>query len=346
MAAVVADDPLRLARRAGGVEHVERIGRRDLDALGRGDRVAAHHRRPVDVVLPELGLHLLALEDDAVVGLVGAAPDRRVEHRLVGDRPVRLDAARGGDDDLGRRVLDARGELGRGEAAEDDRVDRADPRAREHRDERLGDHRHVDDDAIALVDPERPQHPGELRDLLQELGVGQRAGGAGDGALVDEGGLVGAAGDDVPVERVVARVHRAVGEPAVERHARFVERRARPLDPRHAVGHLPPVALRVGRAAVVDFAIGAGAHWPILSRRPPSATGTEGTWARKRAYVSMNGRPRLPTGPAEPNGRTSGWKSGRTSGPGPSDEHLTDPPQRHGTELLATQSDPRGIMQA
>jgi hypothetical protein len=41
----------------------------------------------------------------------------------------------------------------RGEAAEDDRMDRAEPRAGQHRLQRLGHHRHVDDrDAVALFD--------------------------------------------------------------------------------------------------------------------------------------------------------------------------------------------------
>ena len=38
-----------------------------------------------------------------------------------------------------------------GEAAEDDVVRRADPRAREHRDDHLGDHRQVDADDVALL---------------------------------------------------------------------------------------------------------------------------------------------------------------------------------------------------
>ena len=39
----------------------------------------------------------------------------------------------------------------RGEAAEDDVVRRADPRAGEHRDDDLGDHRQVDPDDVALA---------------------------------------------------------------------------------------------------------------------------------------------------------------------------------------------------
>ena len=48
-------------------------------------------------------------------------------------------------------VVDAGGELVRGEAAEHDGMDGADPRAGQHRDDRLRHHRHVDDDAVALA---------------------------------------------------------------------------------------------------------------------------------------------------------------------------------------------------
>jgi hypothetical protein len=51
------------------------------------------------------------------------------------------------------------------EAAEDHRVDGADAGAGEHRDRRLGDHRQVDRDAVALLDPEPLEHVGELADL-------------------------------------------------------------------------------------------------------------------------------------------------------------------------------------
>ena len=52
----------------------------------------------------------------------------------------------------GRGVVDARREFVRGEPAEHHRVHRAEPCARQHRDHRLGHHRHVDDDAVALAD--------------------------------------------------------------------------------------------------------------------------------------------------------------------------------------------------
>ena len=60
----------------------------------------------------------------------------------------------------------------RREAAEHDRVDRADPRAGEHRRRRFRDHRHIDHDAVAAIDPALLQKVGEAASLFIELAVG------------------------------------------------------------------------------------------------------------------------------------------------------------------------------
>ena len=70
---------------------------------------------------------------------------------------------------FGRGVVDPAGQLVRREAAEHHRVDRADARAGQHRDQRLGHHRHVDDHAVAVADALAPQRAGEARHLILEL---------------------------------------------------------------------------------------------------------------------------------------------------------------------------------
>jgi hypothetical protein len=94
------------------------------------------------------------LQNHAVVRLVGRLLDGGGEHRLVRDDAARLDATARGNYDLGLRVVDAHRELVRPEATEDHRVDRAEPGTGEHRDDRLGHHRHVQDDPVALVHAE------------------------------------------------------------------------------------------------------------------------------------------------------------------------------------------------
>ena len=107
----------------------------------------------------------------------------------------------------------------RREAAEDDVVRGADPRAGEHRDGDLGDHRQVDADDVAGLDPALLEHVGEPLDVAVQVGVG-------DVALLAllavpvEGDPVAAAGLDVAVEAVVRGVQLAVGEPLVERRVR------------------------------------------------------------------------------------------------------------------------------
>ena len=73
---------------------------------------------------------------------------------------------------FGLRVVDARREARRGEAAEHDRVDGADARAGEHREHRLGNHRHVDQHAIAAADAERLQHRRDAIHLGVQLAIG------------------------------------------------------------------------------------------------------------------------------------------------------------------------------
>ena len=90
----------------------------------------------------------------------------------------------------------------------------ADARAGEHGDDRLGNHRHVDQHAIARRDPEIVEHGAERRRLVKQGAIGDGALGPGDGAVVIERDLVAAAGLDMPVERVEAGVQARVGEPA------------------------------------------------------------------------------------------------------------------------------------
>jgi hypothetical protein len=170
--AVVAVDALGLPGGARGVEDVERVGGSDLDTVGSSIRGRRRDELgPVDVPLPQLGPRLLTLQDDDLVGLVLGSGDALVEERLVGHDPVGLDAARCREDELGLGVIDAGGDLGRSEPAEDHRVDRPDPRASQHREDRFGDHRHVDQDPVALADTRPDQRTGEPTHVSQQLGI-------------------------------------------------------------------------------------------------------------------------------------------------------------------------------
>ena len=128
---------------------------------------------------------------------------RRVGGGLEVDGLAAPPAAVGGDEQPRLGVVDAARQRLGGEAAEDDRVRRADAGAGEHGDGQLRDHGHVDGDAVAGADAQLLERVGGLLDLAVQVGVGERPRVAG---LADPvvGDLVAEAGVDVAVEAVVA----------------------------------------------------------------------------------------------------------------------------------------------
>ena len=224
---------------------------------------------PVEVAAGlELRRRLLALKDDAVVRSMRGLLEGTVEERLVFDDAVDLDAARPGQHDLRPRIVDANRELMCGEAAEDDRVDRAEPRTREHGEDRLRHHRHVDDDRVAHADTEPGERSRESGHLVPELGVREDSDRPRDRAVVDERRLVGTAAVGVTVDGVRARVQDAVGEPAVERWPRIVEDPLRLAVPVDSGRRLAPEGLPVLQAAAVRRFVGAHAQLVRSYDRP------------------------------------------------------------------------------
>ena len=180
--------PLGLPGRAGGVEDEERM--LAVERLGGADArrvdlqlvppvVAA--RRPVDLQAGP------AIDDDVL--------ERRADGRgavgilLERDDLAAAIAAVGGDQHLRLAVLDPPGEGLGAEAAEDHRVRRADPGTGQHRDDQLGDHRHVDRDDVALLHPQALEDVGELADLAEQVLIAEHAALARL-ALPDDRGLV------------------------------------------------------------------------------------------------------------------------------------------------------------
>ncbi len=106
----------------------------------------------------------------------------------------------------------------------------ADARAGQHRDRQLGNHAHVDGDAIALFDAQRLQHVRAFGDFAQQLLIGERARIARL-AFPQDRGFILAPGGDVTVQAVVRNVQLAAQEPFGERQLPF----------EHAVPGLEPV---------------------------------------------------------------------------------------------------------
>ena len=254
MPAIVAHDAFRDAGRARGIEDVERIGRHDRHAIGRAG--ARFQLLPVMVAARhEIGPAHRPLQDDAGFRLRSRLGDRRVEQRLVRDDPVHFDAARGRQDHARPRVVDAGRQLVRREPAEHDRMHRADPGAGEHRDRRLRHHRHIDQHAVAGLDPEPGQHPGDTRRPVAHLAIGEMLDRAGDRAVPDQRDPLAASRRDMAVERVPAGVEARAGKPAVKRRIAVVEHPVPAPLPIDRLGGLGPEFLGLFQRAAIGLGI-------------------------------------------------------------------------------------------
>ena len=139
---------------------------------------------------------------------------RLVEQRLVFDHAAGLEPAARRQDRLRLGVIDAGGELARGKAAEHHRMHRADARAGEHAEHGLRDHRHVEHDAVALLDAEVAQQRRQHLHLGEQEIVGDDAFDSCERRIVDDRRLRTAAAHHMAVDRVPAGVADGVREPA------------------------------------------------------------------------------------------------------------------------------------
>ncbi len=195
-----------------------------------------------------------AVHDHHLARRVRGEPYRLVDEVLVGNRLAAAHSGIRGDHHLRRRVVDPRGEARRGEAAEDHRVDRADARAGEHGERRLGDHRHVDQHAIAAPHVLRLEDGREPVHLGGKLAVGVAPVLAGLGRDIDQRRLVAARGE-MSIDRVVAEIDPPADEPLRERRSRVIEHRAERRLPVDERGFAAPECLAVGDRAAMQFAV-------------------------------------------------------------------------------------------
>jgi hypothetical protein len=196
-----------------------------------GLRLALH-----EVVQPQVAFHVPRdlsarpfVHDHAVDGVTAAHPERFVNGRLERDGTSATHLLIRGDDGDGAGIDDALVDALRGETTENDGMDRADPRARLHRDDHLDRHRHVNDHAVAFANAARLEpvrehaHPAVkllVRDPC-DLPVVR---------LENDGRLVRLR-FEVSVEAVVRRVEGAVVKPFEEGRLRFVDHRVERLLP-------------------------------------------------------------------------------------------------------------------
>src|SRR6185369_526605 len=117
-----------------------------------------------------------------------------------------------GHDEFATRIVDTIDQRRAGEATEDDRMRGADACAREHRDRKLGNQRHVERDAIATLNVCMLQYVCKLADFRVQLLISKRARFAGF-AFPDECRFVASPGGEMTVETVVRDIDLAADEP-------------------------------------------------------------------------------------------------------------------------------------
>jgi hypothetical protein len=144
----------------------------------------------------------------------------------------------------GVRIVDARGQRPGGEATENDRVDGADACAGEHRESGFGDHRHVDQDAVALADAEVLHDRRHAHHFSFQFGEGIDHFLVGFGRDEDQRAVVRPLGG-VPIDGVVAKIGFAADEPLGERRPGKVEYLTERLVPVDEFGFFSPESVRI-----------------------------------------------------------------------------------------------------
>ena len=180
---------------------------------------------------------------------------RLVDASLEGHEAAAAPALIGSDDrDCGGVVHAIPNGLG-AEPAEDHRVRCPDSSAGEHRHGQLRDHRHVDPDPVAPLDPELLERVGEAADPGEQLGVGDRSRVA---LLTLEvvGDLLALSGLDVAVQAVVGDVQLTTDEPLGEGKIPFEHRVERPVPADVLLRLLSPEALGVGGRGFEEALVG------------------------------------------------------------------------------------------
>src|SRR5471030_859505 len=144
------------------------------------------------------------------------ARQRFIHERCVIDHLARTRTGVGGNDQHGRGVINARRQAWRGEPAEYDRMDCAEPRAGQHREQGFGDHRQIDQDTLALANAERAHDGGHAIHFGVQLGIGVAPLDARFRRYIHQRVLLSTRGK-MPVDSVVAKIGLAADKPSRKR---------------------------------------------------------------------------------------------------------------------------------
>ena len=242
-------DSLRLARRARGVEHEQRVLSPEALRLVLGVGLGQFVVPPEVAALGPLDVVLAPLDHEHIGDSGCAILKRPVDSGLQREHLALAPAAVSGDHEFGAGIVNAAAQALGTETTEHDGMNRAEPGDGEHRDNGFGDDGHVYGDAVALADAERRYRIGGSLYLGGQLRVCVAAAVSWLTLPVD-GDAVAVASDDMTIEAVVCHVEFPVAEPASYRWVRPVEGLSEWLVPVQQFPRLigperHPVALRI-----------------------------------------------------------------------------------------------------
>ena len=247
------ENAFRLAGRARRIEDVERIFR--IHRFGGAFPGRARHQLRPPQVATGLERHRLARPTQHHDVLDAGRRRQRVVDVLFQrhNRAAAIAAIRR-DQHLRARVVDPVAQRFCGEAAKYDSVNRADTRAREHRDGDFGDHREIDRDAVTAPHAQALQHVRELVDVGVQLPVGDAPDLAWRLSLPDQRHAAAPAGADMPVEAIHRCVELAAQEPFRVRWLPLQHAIPRPA-PFQLLRPVRPITFRVLPGAVVRHGV-------------------------------------------------------------------------------------------
>ena len=262
--AVHMDDALRLARRAAGIEDIQRI--LGVHHFRRAvNRLAGQQLVKVGFAGAQIGPGQFPPPDDD--GVQAVAPD----HRLIGDAfQIHLAAPAvahiAGNQRFRLGVLDAVPQRPHAEPGIDHAVDGANPRAGQHTDGPFRRQRHIDDHPVALADAQRLQPVGHPVDLLRQPRVGIDLFRAVL-AQPDERRLVAPPRRQMPIQRIVGDIRLPADKPP-EIRIIPLKHGIPPPEPVQILRRLRPEPLRIRHRPPIDALIIGQSRLPgHMSRR-------------------------------------------------------------------------------
>ena len=180
--------------------------------------------RPVDVATGNqcCGFHG-TLQDDAGLRFFNSHINGAIQQGFIGNHSFDFNAAGGSNNHLGFGIVDTGRQLVSRKSAKNHGMDRAQSGAGQHGNGRFRDHGHVDQNPVSFCDSTGRQRARKNRNFIPQLQISIFFDGVCDGAVVNQGNLIGPAVFDMIVQRIVTGIDDSARKPAVKRLVRVIQ---------------------------------------------------------------------------------------------------------------------------